>query len=88
MTKNQTLGVAGQPPSSASVTPYDEAHFVTYLRLLDADAEGADWREVSRLVLGLDPETDPTAARRCWRQHLDRAQWMSRSGYRQLLRED
>ena len=30
------------------VNAYDEQHLATYLRLLDADAEGADWREPDR----------------------------------------
>ena len=30
------------------LTRYDEEHVITYLRLLDADAKGADWREVAR----------------------------------------
>ena len=34
--------VADTAPSSAALTTYDEEHLVTYLRLLDADAEGAD----------------------------------------------
>jgi hypothetical protein len=38
------------------LTAYDEEHLITYLRLLDADAECADWREVERVVLHLDPE--------------------------------
>jgi hypothetical protein len=29
---------------------------VTYDRMLDADAEGDDWREVSRIVLHIDAE--------------------------------
>jgi hypothetical protein len=33
-------------------------YLVTYLRLLDADAEGADWRDVARIVLHLDPERE------------------------------
>jgi hypothetical protein len=35
-----------------------DAHFRIALRLLDADAKGADWREVARVVLHLDPEDD------------------------------
>jgi hypothetical protein len=35
---------------------------VTYLRLLDADAEGADWREVARIVLHIDPDREPERA--------------------------
>jgi hypothetical protein len=29
------------------------------LRLLDADAEGAGWREVARIVPHIDPEREP-----------------------------
>jgi predicted GNAT family N-acyltransferase len=47
--------VTDTAPSSAALTAYDEEHLVTYLRLLDADAEGADWRDVARIVLHLDP---------------------------------
>ncbi|MGK2741613.1 DNA -binding domain-containing protein [Tepidicaulis sp. LMO-SS28] len=85
-TDNQTPKAADQVPWAERITPYDEAHFVTYLRLLDAEADGADWQEVSRLVLGRDPDTD-AAARRCWEDHLARAHWMTRSGYRQLLED-
>jgi hypothetical protein len=35
------------------LTGYDEQHLVTYLRLLDADAEGAEWEEVAKIVLHL-----------------------------------
>src|SRR3546814_4548668 len=81
------LEIADQVPWSERITKYDEAHFVTYLRLLDADAEGADWREVARLVLRRNPDADPAAARRCWEEHLARAHWMTRSGYRQLVED-
>jgi hypothetical protein len=30
----------------------DEEHVIAYLRLLDADAQGADWREVARIKSG------------------------------------
>jgi hypothetical protein len=40
--------VADTAPSDFVLTAYDEEHLITYLRLLDADAEGADWREVAR----------------------------------------
>ena len=78
--------VADRVPCWADrVTAYDEAHFVTYLRLLDAEAAGADWREVARVVLHRDPDADPVTAQRCWEDHLARAQWMTRAGYRHLL---
>ena len=76
--------VADTAPSGPKLTAYDEEHLVTYLRLLDADADGADWREVARLVLHRDPESDRT--RGAFESHLARARWMTDHGYRQLLR--
>ncbi len=76
------------PPLTDRVNSYDEAHFVTYLRLLDADEEGADWREVAALVFGVDPADDPDRARTIYDAHLERARWMARSGYRQLIDKD
>jgi hypothetical protein len=70
------------------LTDYDEEHVVTYVRMLDADADGADWREVSRIVLHIDPDLDPDRARRAFDSHLARAKWAARFGYRQLLRRD
>jgi hypothetical protein len=78
--------VADTAPSGAALTAYDEEHLVTYLRLLDADAEGADWREVARIVLHLDPEYETDRARRAFESHLARARWMAKGGYWQLLR--
>jgi hypothetical protein len=78
--------VADLAPSGPVLTAYDEEHAITYMRMLDADAEAADWREVSRIVLHIDPEREPDRARRAFDSHLARAKWASRDGYRQLLR--
>lgn len=78
--------VADVAPTGPTLTGYDQEHLVTYLRLLDADAEGADWREVARIVLHIDPELDPNRARHAFESHLARAKWMTESGYRHLLR--
>jgi hypothetical protein len=51
--------VADTAPDEPFLTGDDELHLVTYLRLLDADAEGADWREVASIVLEIDPEKKP-----------------------------
>ena len=40
--------VADQAPHADELTGYDYEHLVTYLRLLDAEADGADWTEVAR----------------------------------------
>ena len=73
------------PPASDHLTEYDRSHLKTYLRLLDAAAEDADWREVATIVLGLDPGADAERARRVHAAHLERARWMTRTGYRDLL---
>jgi hypothetical protein len=78
--------VANTAPSGALLTVYDEEHIITYLRMLDANAEGADWSEVARIVLHLDPEREPDRARRAFDSHLSRAKWMTEHGYRHLLR--
>jgi hypothetical protein len=73
-------------PTGPALTEYDEERAVTYIRMLDADREGADWREVSRIVLHIDPEREPDRVRRAFDSHLARAKWAAREGYRQLLR--
>jgi hypothetical protein len=57
-------------PSGLSLTVYDEEHPVPYMRMLDADAEFADWREVARTVLHIDPDRAPDRARRTFESHL------------------
>jgi hypothetical protein len=77
---------ADEAPVGDVLTAYDQEHLVTYLRLLDAEIESADWREVAREVLHLDPDQEPGRAWRSWESHLNRAHWMTERGYRQLLR--
>ena len=80
-----TLFASG-PPSSDTLTAYDRVHFVTYLKLLDAEAMNVDWQVTARNVLSLDPEADVEAAQRVYAAHLARAHWMTRTGYRHLLK--
>jgi len=70
------------------VTQYDIEHAVVYARLLDADAERADWREVSKIVLRIDPEKEVARAQLAYQSHLARAKWMTHTGYGHLLRID
>jgi hypothetical protein len=76
---------ADDAPHAEALTPYDTQHFVTYVRLLDAEADGADWTEVARVVLHIDPSLEPLRARRAWDTHLARAKWMTTQSYRHLL---
>lgn len=79
--------VEDEAPSTCCITAYDESHYVTYLRLLDANSQGADWREVALIVLHRDPAADELRIRRCWESHLARAQWMAKSGYWRILQQ-
>jgi hypothetical protein len=74
-----------KPPDSPQVTAYDERHRVTYIRLLDADDEGADWREAVQIIFGLDPQCEPIRAHLVHKSHLARARWMTQTGYRYFL---
>lgn len=72
-------------PEISQLTAYDESHLADYLRLLDADEEGVDWREVVASVLGVDAAAEPHRARAMHASHLARARWMTEVGYAHLL---
>ncbi len=72
------------PPQTDRVNSYDERHFVTYLRLLEAAKEDADWQEVASVIFGIDAAIEPDRARRVYQSHLARAKWMCEAGYVQL----
>ena len=78
--------VADAAPTEPVLTSHDEQHHVVYLRLLDAEAEHADWREVAKIVLKIDPDKEPERAHRAWETHLTRARWMTTHGYKFLLK--
>lgn len=82
MTKQDFLD---QPPDGATLTSYDRAHLKLYLRLLDADAEGADWTEVVELLFDICPKAEPERAKQVHSAHLARAKWMTQSGFSELL---
>jgi hypothetical protein len=50
----ETGQVAVYPSTSRGLQDTTGPHLITYLRLLDADAEGADWREVARRSMVTD----------------------------------
>ncbi|ANV26596.1 DNA -binding domain-containing protein [Pannonibacter sp. Q-1] len=76
-----------EPPSSHTLTSYDREHMKLYMRLLDAERDGADWREAVRILFDLDPDLDPQRCRFVHDAHLARAHWMTERGYRELVRE-
>jgi len=74
-----------QPPTDARLTDYDRAHLTTYLRLLDAESEGAPWEEVAQIIFGIDPKIDRSRAALVYQNHLARAHWMTANGFRNLI---
>ena len=78
--------VATDVPTADAITPYDEAHFGMYLRILDASGAGAGLGEIAATILGIDPRIEPGRAIEAARNHLRRARWMTAQGYRHLLR--
>jgi hypothetical protein len=77
--------IADVAPTDDHVVDYDRVHCVVYLRLLDAAKEGVAWEEVSKIVLGIDPDREPERAKRAYDTHLKRAKWMTTNGYKDLL---
>jgi hypothetical protein len=75
------------PPESEGLTDYDRSHLKLYLQILDAAADGADWREILRVLFDIDATREPERARRIHDSHLARARWMTTTGYRLLLLE-
>ena len=69
--------LADVAPVGPLITAYDEDHIDTYLRVLNAAQDGADWRGISRIVLHVDPDQDAERARLVFDSHLARAKWMT-----------
>jgi len=80
---NDTQKLQSVAPVDEVVTPYDRTHFKLYLQLLDAEEQGISWQKVVIDIMTLNPED--ASAKACWQSHLQRAKWMSESGYQQLL---
>ena len=55
--------IATEVPWAETLTAYDRAHLVTYLRVLDALADKASPDEIARVILSINPATEPTRAR-------------------------
>jgi hypothetical protein len=66
------------------LTAYNGRHMVTYLRLRDAEAAGADWEDAARFVLYIDRARKPERAG-AWESHLALALGMTENGYRRPL---
>lgn len=82
------IRLSNKAPRSDSITAYDRAHISTYLRLFDADRDGATWDNAARLIFGVAAETDPTRLHHQHRSHLARAKWLVETGYLRLTQDD
>ncbi|MER8759727.1 DUF2285 domain-containing protein [Mesorhizobium sp. M0976] len=82
-TRSSTL--CDEVPWSDNLTSYDRKHFTIYLRILDACADNASEEEMADLILGIDPSIEPVRARKALRSHIDRANWMVTTGYKELF---
>ena len=78
--------IADKVPWSETLTEYDRQHFVVYLRLLDADEEGASHVEMARMILGMEPNEQPERALAAVESHLERARWVAEHGFLDLLK--
>lgn len=74
-----------QPPADDQPTDYDKEQLTLYLRLLDADRDGAGWQEAVEIIFGIDPSENPERAETVFTSHLNRAKWLASSGYLDLL---
>ena len=79
-----TLTFCDEAPKGELLTEYDRAHVKLYCRLLDAEADGADWEEAVEVLFGIDPAAEPERARKVHSSHLARAHWMTEHGYKIL----
>ncbi|MBR7653451.1 DUF2285 domain-containing protein [Brucella oryzae] len=80
------LAYLEQAPEGPALTEYDRQHVKLYMRLLDAENDGASWQEAVNILFGISPDSEPERARRIHDSHLARAHWMTEHGYRQLRR--
>jgi hypothetical protein len=79
------IAFSEQAPTDSHLTAYDRERLGSYLRLLDAEASRADWKEVAQVVLGGDPQKDPQGCKQMYESHLARARWISAQGFAELV---
>lgn len=53
--------------------------------IIDASGPTIRLAHLDCLDLRRDPVAEELRTRRCWQSHLERAQWLSREGYKRIL---
>lgn len=56
------------------------------MRLLDAEVDGADWREVAEVLFSPRYSSDIEQLRAQYLAHLHRAKWLANSGYLSIIK--
>lgn len=74
------LPTADMAPTDAAITAYDQAHFLTYARLLDAVRDNLGWETGLATILYRDFGNDLMAGKLCWDSHVERAEWIVGAG--------
>ena len=77
-------GLIEPAPNGDVVTDYDRAHLQLYIRLLDARSAGTSSDDMCRFILEIDPISEPDNSQKLLESHLERADWMSSVGFRQI----
>ena len=81
----ETPPLAEAVPCSDNLTAYDRAHFTIYMKLLTATTDEASVEEMAKDIFGIDPVREPDRAKKTVNSHVDRANWILKSGYKELF---
>jgi len=81
----ETPPLADSVPCSDNLTAYDRAHFTIYMKLLTASDDEASLEEMAKDIFGIDPTQEPDRAQKTVSSHVERANWILKSGYKELF---
>ena len=81
----ETPPLAETVPCSDNLTAYDRAHFTIYMKLLTATDDEASVEEMAKDIFGIDPALEPDRAQKTVNSHVERANWILTSGYKELF---
>jgi hypothetical protein len=74
------MDIADEVPWSEEFTPYDEAQFGLYMRVLNALRAFMPKDQICTRILGIDAAKEPERAQKRLDSHLKRAIWLTNEG--------
>jgi hypothetical protein len=74
------LEIVDEVPWADELTPYDEAQFALYMRVLSATRSFTPEDEICIRILGIDFSKEPERAQKRLDSHLKRALWLTNEG--------